>query len=940
MGVITFLIVSLLGATFLIGLVYAQLVKDLPPVGNIEILFSNTKDGFLEPVQVLDRYEKKLFDLFHPQADDRRWLRVGGEGLDVFPTNLQDAIVITHDKSFWTNQGYDLGFVLEAVVQGIRRDTETRPNKSITQRLVEMTILPAEDFLRSDLWRYLREALLAERLTERYSKDQILEWYINSVHFRNLAYGADAASLVYFGKHATELTLAESAMLAAVSMTPTINPFDMTENLKEEQALVLQSMLKMRLITESQYQRALSERIMPSNQKISRGTDLQNYSWTQINRLLGTSVADRSGLHVLTTIDDDLQLQVQCAAEIHLSRLRGQESSSEEVMTNGRECSASQLLPPLRPGDEGLGYGINDVASVILDPRNGEILSFYGPVDKTMPSTSMLYPLIYLAAFSKGGSPGTMVLDIPFDGMASYWFDSVTNHGPISMRTALVGGFPMAAQRTIQSIGVETVLQVVDQMGVSKIQITTDKSIEVDFPERYEISLIDTAYGYGVLANSGMMTGVTSQQVESQGWRSLDPIIISAVYDQTGTTLYEATLEARSILSQELAFLVTDILKDNTARWPLFGQSNVFELDRPSAVMSGINGEGNLSWTIGYTPSRVVGIWLGDPSGDAGGGMKELVGAPTLWHALMGHSTQLLPPEGWEQPPGILRIEVCEPSGLLPTDHCPSMVKELFLDGTEPIHYDALYRPFDVNKETGKLATLYTPLDLIEERIFFVPPPEAMEWARAAGYLQPPNEYDSLEITSAESEVKIDVPQNFAYIKAKKWIYGRTKVDGFSTFRLQYGEGLNPTHWFQIGENHNRSVVEGTLGIWDTSDLDGLYTLQLVVVDQDDIAYLDTVFVTVDNQRPEIDLLCPDDGGFTYIERDRSISCDVRVSDNIEVSKVEFYLDDVRINTDLTPPFRVQLTGDSLVEGILFARAYDLVGNSSESKGVILSVVE
>jgi hypothetical protein len=644
---------------------------------------------------------------------------------------------------------------------------------------------------------------------------------------------------------------------------------------------------------------------------------------------------------VFTTIDRELQIQVQCTIESLVSWSGDQDLDSTKVLAGGERCADSEALQTFPSGDEDMEFNVDELASVILDAKTGEVLSLYGSFDDPTPNTSMLYPFIYLAAFSRGSSPGTMVLDLPLESLKEDRFEGTLSHGPIRMRTALVEGYPFAVQRTIQSVGFENVLQVINQMGISEFQSNVDRSLAEGFPEFYRISLIDAVYSYGIFANSGKMIGTPRLQDKEEVQRFLDPILIREVMDGDGRRLYQAGAGEQLIVSQELSFLVTDVLKNPTPMMSPFDRTNLFELDRPSAVMSGMDQDRNLSWTIGYIPTRVVGVWLGNRSQEGTDRSVESWASPALWHAFMNLVTQTLIVEGWQQPSGIVQVEICEPSGLLPNSYCPSVASEIFLNGTEPVHYDTFYQPFRINKETGKLATLFTPLDLVVERVFFVPPPEAMEWAREAGYLQPPDEYDTLIVHSSdEDHVQIDVPRNFDYIRGKKWISGQTKIDGFRYYRLQYGEGLNPTHWFQIGENQYTPVSEGTLLLWDTIQLDGLYALQLIVVDKDGIAYVDTKYVTVDNERPEVILLCPDTAVRVELEKGQSLACDARAGDNIDISKVEFYIDEQRINIDFTAPFSLQLEADALQAGTLSARAYDLAGNVSQSDSVLVSIVE
>jgi membrane carboxypeptidase/penicillin-binding protein len=934
----TFGFLAILGLAFFAGTFYVQLIKDLPPVGNIEIMFTETENGFLAPVQVYDRSNTKLFDLLHPAALDRRWHHIGDIGDDVVPEALLNAMVVAHDENFWSNQGVDLGPLIRYVLQGGSNTDVVELARSIPQQLIKMTILPSDDFLQPDLWRTLREAILAHRLIARYSKNQILEWYINSVYFGNLAFGVDAAALVYFNKHAAELTLAESTLLAAISTQPTIEPFEIPEHLREKQEHILQVMLEQGWITKSQSQRALLESVELNGQQAFQGLDLQRYTLDRIVNALGVAITDRAGLYVFTTINREIQSQVQCEAEF---LLRGLDDQGSEGIIEGEKCRASEALQLQISGDESIPSGVESLASVILDSKTGELLSIYGPLDEPMPSASMLYPFVYLAAFSRGSSPGTMVLDLPLDNLEEPRFEGIPSHGPILIRNALVEGYPFAIQRTIQSVGLENVLQVIRQMGVTEIQSEADLSLGEGFPELHEISLINAVSGYGILANSGKIVGTTGERTNENVRRLLGPIFIREVIDRDGRNLYTADTEEQSVVSQELAFLVTDVLQDSAVVKSPFERSDLFKLNRPSAVMSGMNQDENLSWTIGYTPSRVVGLWLGDRSQEGADRSVVSWASQALWYAFMIQVTQNQPAEDWQKPAGIIQVDICEPSGLLPTSYCPSVVGEIFLDGTEPVHYDMFYQPFRINKETGKLATLFTPFDLVVEKVFFVPPPEATEWAREEGYLQPPNEYDNLTVASLdEDSVQIDIPKNFDYIGGEKWISGRTKVDNFKYFRLQYGEGLDPTHWFQIGENQFTPIEEGTLIMWDTLPLEGLYALQLIVVDQDDIAYIDTTYVTVDNERPEVILICPEDVLRIDPKKGQSITCEAQVSDNIGISKVEFFIDEQRFDIDFTEPFILQMETDRLTTGTLSARAYDLAGNISQSKGIEISIVE
>jgi hypothetical protein len=178
-------------------------------------------------------------------------------------------------------------------------------------------------------------------------------------------------------------------------------------------------------------------------------------------------------------------------------------------------------------------------------------------------------------------------------------------------------------------------------------------------------------------------------------------------------------------------------------------------------------------------------------------------------------------------------MDVCDPSGLLPTADCPNIVSEVFLQGSEPTRPDTLFRTYQVNRETGALATVFTPPQFIEERVYMIVPPEAEAWALAAGVPVPPDSYDAIQPPVMDPEVNIRAPALFAEVGGVVQIIGSAAGEGFDHYRIQVGRGLNPQEWIQVGEDHSLPVVDGVLAEWDTRGLEGLYAVQLVVVRAD-----------------------------------------------------------------------------------------------------------
>jgi len=281
------------------------------------------------------------------------------------------------------------------------------------------------------------------------------------------------------------------------------------------------------------------------------------------------------------------------------------------------------------------------------------------------------------------------------------------------------------------------------------------------------------------------------------------------------------------VVSSQLAYLLTDVL----------GSS---DLGRPAAVKAGQTPDGADTWAAGYTPLRVAVVWMG------GEGLSQRA-AQGLWTSIMQSASLGAPPDGWPQPAGVLRLRVCDPSGLLPTDACPNVVDEIFIDGYQPVQADTLYRAYAVDRETGLLATVFTPPQVVEKRVYMEVPPEAQAWARAANLPTPPTQYDSLQPPVPSAEVNISSPAMFAELKGKVGISGAAGGKDFVFYRLQYGQGLNPETWVQIGADVKDPVSGGALGEWDTSGLQGLYALQLLVVQRDGSLQTATVQVTVNN---------------------------------------------------------------------------------------------
>jgi membrane carboxypeptidase/penicillin-binding protein PbpC len=555
----------------------------------------------------------------------------------------------------------------------------------------------------------------------------------------------------------------------------------------------------------------------------------------------------------------------------------------------------------------------------------------------------MLHPFAYLTAFATGYSPASMILDVPITFDDTLDDEDYTPEdpggqarGPIRMRTALANGYTVPAARTIALLGAESVLRTARQMGLESLEPPPEADVRWVLEEG-RVTLIDLARGYGVVAAGGTMYGV-DVPAPGGGPDALAPVLIVRVEDAQGEVLYSSEREERAILSPQLAYMLADVLSDESARWETLGHPNVLEVGRPAGVMVGLGAGGADVWAIGFTPTRVVGMWMGTTAEEAASGVSPLGAAGTAWSAILRYAEREAQPAGWEMPPGMSVIDVCDPSGLLPTAYCPNIVREIFIQGTEPTHYDTLYQPFRVDRETGKLATLFTPLDLVEERVYLVPPPEAAAWAEGAGIERPPQEFDTITAQPANPEVNLSNPAPFEVLHGTVQIAGSAAPEGFVSYRLQYGQGLNPTRWVQIGEDEEATVESGRLGRWDTTGLSGLYTLQLLVLREEGRVATAAVPVTIDNAPPIVALLTPEDGAELELGAGGEVIIEVSVADNLEVNRVEVFVDRRMVATLVDAPYSTRWAPEAAGEHTVLARAYDLAGNLAETEAVTFVV--
>jgi membrane peptidoglycan carboxypeptidase len=922
----------LLGAGFSsLGAVYLQAAANLPDVSTLATIMGPSGQEAHRPARLFDRSgQVLLFELIHPLAAERRWVR-----LESLPEGVAAATVAALDPDFWSNAGYAPGALQESLVAVLRGTPVDLSSETLTQRLVNQTLTSAADLQRPIQARAFRSVLLASQAARRYSKEQILEWFLNTADYGNLAFGIDAASLVYLGKHAEALTPAEAALLAGLPADPAANPVDDPTAAATHRESVLDRMREAGWLTQGQAADAGAESITVRTEEVRRGLDglgFVGYAWSELRSRLGPGLALQGGLTVITTLDVNLQLQTDCVLRTQIRRLAGGEPTVVESAADGSACVAAGLLPLPRPGGAGKDSAAMRAAAIVLDSTNGEILAVSGPALEARPAGSALAPLIYLTAFAKGYTPATMVVDAPASGSQA----EGDFHGPVRMRVALANGYAAAMSRTLDLSGTLTVARTARQMGLTSVDPAEEADLEGLRAGTLPVSLADLSFTYVAMANNGLVTGAGAVGVAE----GVVPYLLRSVVGPDGTALYAAQPRAQAVLSPPLAYLLENILSDDSARWATYGQGSALEIGRAAGVYSGAAPDATDSWTIGFTPSRVVGVRVGSLEAEPIESLQAANTSTPIWHALMRYAVRDLPPQGWEPPAGVEIVEVCDPSGYLPTPYCPNVVREVFVAGTEPTHPDSLYQPYLVNRETGKLATLFTPAELVEERVYFVPPPEAEAWARQAGIEPPPTDYDSYAAPPPNPDVRVVEPEAFGLIRGVVNIRGTAQGTDFDVYRVRYGRGLNPREWIQVGDDGLRPVQEQTLARWDTSDLDGLFTLQLMVVRGDGTIEATYVPVTIDNQAPHVRLVIPEAGTrFPSIEGS-AILLQAEVEDAVGVIRVDFFVDGVRVQTVDSQPWSARWPLGKAGEHRLTARATDRAGNVGVSEDVVVVVEE
>ena len=650
----------------------------------------------------------------------------------------------------------------------------------------------------------------------------------------------------------------------------------------------------------------------------------------QAAETLGASRLEHGGLRILTTLDYDLQAQVNCTIAAQLIRLS---AGSSAAVPQDPACPATRFLPsPPSAAAQGASHSRLSASAVVLDTNSGEVLALAGDTSLdtgesallvSHPAGSLQTPFLALTAFARSLSPATLLWDLP-DSLPYYtgW----ETQGPLRLRTALVSDTLVPLTVLMQQIGEANLVATARNLGITDFALTEDPLNTFFYGE--PLNPLQVAHAYSAFATLGTLNG---QVAADSG--VIEPILLLGIEDLSDVTVISTPDPTnRLVAGKGLAYLVHDMLADEAARWPTLGYPNPLEIGRPAGAKVSPPGGGESLWAAGYTPQPVVLTWLGSQDEPLDARL-----AAGVWHALMVYISQDQPILGWERPEDVVVVEVCDPSGLLPTPQCPNIVNEVFLAGTEPFSLDTLYQSFKINRETGLLATIFTPLELVEERTYLVVPPQAQAWIESAGLPVPPSKYDTVLMPAPDPDANFSSPPNFSYLSGKITLRGTIAWDEFDNYSLQVGAGINPSAWVTIASSTQRPAAGGTLGVWDTSGLNGLYVVRMIVVNRDQQVKSAFLQVTLDNTPPEALLVYPRGGQVFEGLAARTITLQAEVSDLVGIRSVAWYDGETLIGERSAAPFALVWQAQPGIHRLRL-RVTDLAGNQSESEVVEITV--
>ncbi|MBI4138696.1 transglycosylase domain-containing protein [Candidatus Uhrbacteria bacterium] len=654
----------LLAGSLGLTVVFAWYSRDLPDPNTL------LERAVPQSTKIYDRTGETLLYEIHGQ--EKRTLIPISEVPDVAIW----ATVAVEDKTFYTHRGINLGRILKAIVIDVLSGRKAQGASTLTQQFVKNAILTNE----KRLDRKLKEIILALQIERRYSKDQILQLYFNEIPYGSTLYGIESASQSYFGKRAKDLALDEAALLAALPQAPDFySPYgtgsrgDNRDKLVQRRNLILDLMVEQKYVTREQADEAKAvdtlKKLLPKKIGEIKAPHFVTYVRSQLIETYGQRQVEQGGLNVITSLDWKLQ------------------QIAEEEVRKGVE-------------ERGERYGFTNSALVALDPKTGQILSMVGSKDffdtehdgqvnvtiRPRQPGSSFKPIVYTAGFLKGYTPEMALWDVntvfksdPKDYEPKNY--DLKEHGPVSARMALQGSLNIPAVKMLYLVGVGRVLDFAESLGYTTFANRSRFGLSLVLGGG-EVMLLEHANAYAAFANQGVQHPITA---------------ILKIEDAGGKTLEEWTPgDGAQAVERNAALTITNVLSDNDSRAYIFGAKNFLTLPgRAAAAKTGTTNNYHDAWTLGYTPSLVAGVWVGNNNNaEMKRGADGSVIAAPIWNGFMRRALEDAPAESFPPPQ-------------------PAATSKPFLLGK------AHEQRVPIDKVTGKRATPLTPPELVEERAYY-----------------------------------------------------------------------------------------------------------------------------------------------------------------------------------------------------------------------------
>ncbi|KQB91622.1 Penicillin-binding protein 2D [Geobacillus sp. PA-3] len=582
----------------------------------------------------------------------RYWVR-----LDDISPHVIEATIAVEDRKFYEHHGFDLKRIAGAVVANVQAMAKVEGASTITQQYARNLFLTHEK-----TWsRKIQEALYTIRLEANYSKEQILEGYLNTIYYGHGVYGIEAAARYYFGKHADELTISEAAMLAGIPKGPHYySPLINEERAKTRQKIVLLSMVEAGYIRRQEAEQAYRDKLVYV-QHHEKERPVAPYFQDVVKQQLRTKLGldertiELGGLRVYTTLDRRMQ-----------------------------QIAEEQLEQVIRPSSA------IQAALLAMDPRTGEVKALIGgrdynesPFNRAVQAErqpgSTFKPFLYYAAIEQGFTPSTQLRSelttFTFDGgRATYTPHNYNDYyadGPITLAQALAVSDNVFAVKTLQFIGAAKLVETAKALGItSKLKAVPSLALGTS-----PVKMIDMVAAYGTIANYGKKAG---------------PVFIKKVVDANGNVLYEHKPASEQVLDRDAAFVTAHLMTGMfdpklNGYTTVTGQSIADEMTRPYAGKSGTTKTD--SWMIGFAPQLVAGVWTGYDRGETMSRFDEKQYAKQIWVRFMEESLAGEPEKSFKPTKGVIGVYVDPQNGKLATDSCPVKRKTYYIAGTEPVDY-------------------------------------------------------------------------------------------------------------------------------------------------------------------------------------------------------------------------------------------------------------